>query len=454
MSINSISQPDITLLLDTQGVIQKATLSKQMARENLDSWVGRPWDETVADVGGDKVRRMIQDARTSGVSSFRQVNQLFPSGRELPMEYTAVRLGGKSGLIAIGKNLRAVAELQARLVSTQQTMERDYWKLREVEARYKHLFEASDEAVLILNAGTLRIADANPAAIHALSLSPRRREDVAANRDFLSELSQQDRSALQAMLRVVREQGKAPATVVRLGRDRKRWVVRGSLMKSEPDALLLVRLALVSGNLAESEQAAPFSVEELIERLPDGFVIVDMDGVIRRANRAFLEMIEIKSKANAIGERLGRWLWRPGADLTQLVANVRRNGAARLFSTTMHGELGSETDVELSAVGNADGKSEHIGVLIRDVSRRFAAQSDNGGLLSALGPISEQIGRTSLRKLVEETTTIVESHYVTAALQLAGGNRTAAAEILGLSRQSLYAKLARYQLEKEAEAEP
>src|SRR5262249_43732604 len=153
-------------------------------------------------------------------SAFRQVTQLFPSGLELPMEYATVKLGPKAGLMAVGKNLSAVAELQSRLISTQQAMERDYWKLREVEARYKHLFEASDEAVILLNAGNSRVADANPAAAQALGLGPRRRED-ASGREFLSELSQQERNAFNAMMRVVREQGKAPAIVVRLGRERK-----------------------------------------------------------------------------------------------------------------------------------------------------------------------------------------------------------------------------------------
>src|ERR1700733_10748463 len=154
--------------------------------------------------GGDKVRRMIQDARSTGVSAFRQVNQMFPSGLELPMEYTTVRLGAKAGLMAVGKNLRAVAELQSRLVSTQQAMERDYWKLRDVETRYKHLFEASDEPVLLLNANTLRIADANAAAIQALGLAPRKRED-ASSKEFLAEFSPQERNAFSAMLRLVRE---------------------------------------------------------------------------------------------------------------------------------------------------------------------------------------------------------------------------------------------------------
>ncbi|MCU0840036.1 MAG: hypothetical protein MUE49_15155, partial [Rhodospirillales bacterium] len=42
---------------------------------------------------------------------------------------------------------------------------------------------------------------------------------------------------------------------------------------------------------------------------------------------------------------------------------------------------------------------------------------------------------------------VVERHYIEAALQLTRGNRTLTAELLGLSRQSLYAKLDRYGLD-------
>jgi DNA-binding NtrC family response regulator len=38
----------------------------------------------------------------------------------------------------------------------------------------------------------------------------------------------------------------------------------------------------------------------------------------------------------------------------------------------------------------------------------------------------------------------VEQAYIKAALELTAGNRTAAAQLLGVSRQSLYAKLNRY----------
>ena len=83
---------------------------------------------------GDLARKMVDDARVSGISAFRQINQRFPSGLEIPIEFTTVLLGGRAGMLAIGKNLQAVAELQSRLIAAQQTMERDYWKLREIEA--------------------------------------------------------------------------------------------------------------------------------------------------------------------------------------------------------------------------------------------------------------------------------------------------------------------------------
>jgi transcriptional regulator PpsR len=209
----NIAQPDVTLLLDKEGVIREATLSDTLAGEGLEAWIGRPWVETVADPGADKVQRMVADTRNSRVSMFRQVTQCFPSGLELLMEYTTVRLGGNAGLLAIGKSLQAVAELQSRLIAAQQAMERDYWKLREIETRYRLLFDASNEAVLLLKASTLRVIEANPAAIRALGLSP-------IGREFVPELPAQDQEPFQAMLLRVREHGKAPGILVHLGAQR------------------------------------------------------------------------------------------------------------------------------------------------------------------------------------------------------------------------------------------
>jgi DNA-binding NtrC family response regulator len=119
----------------------------------------------------------------------------------------------------------------------------------------------------------------------------------------------------------------------------------------------------------------------------------------------------------------------------------------RLFTTTIRGELGTETEIEISA-GTTEGSERNlIGVLLRNVARRLSSGGEADLLRAALGSMSEQIGKSSLRKLVKNTVSVVEQHYVKQALELAGGNRTATAELLGLSRQSLYAKLNRYGLD-------
>lgn len=58
-----------------------------------------------------------------------------------------------------------------------------------------------------------------------------------------------------------------------------------------------------------------------------------------------------------------------------------------------------------------------------------------------------------LRTVVDETVAVVERNYVNAALRLTDGNRTAAAQLLGLSRQSLHTKLHRYGLNQAPAAE-
>jgi DNA-binding NtrC family response regulator len=121
----------------------------------------------------------------------------------------------------------------------------------------------------------------------------------------------------------------------------------------------------------------------------------------------------------------------------------------RLLSTTLRGELGTEIDAEISASGKVGPGAARIGIFVRDVTRRLASlPGSDRGLDGLLDSLTKQIGKSTLRKLVDDTVGIVERHYIESALGLTGGNRTAAAELLGLSRQSRYVKLGRYGLEE------
>jgi transcriptional regulator PpsR len=439
MNRAAITQPDVTLVLDWDGIIRDASVAGTVAREGVEGWVGRRWTDTVGETAGEQVRRLVEEARESGASAFLQVTQRFPSGLEMPIEYTTVRLGSQAGLIAVGKSLQAVQELQYRLVAAQQAREQDYWKLRAIEMRSRLLFDASSEAVLVISASDLRIIEANPAAIRELGLAP--------GWDFAQEVAPRDRPAFRELLLRAREQGRTPGVLLHIGATDTPWLLRVSVMAGEPEPVFLIQLAPGTPEPGRGlPRAVPPRTDELLEGLPDAFVVTDGEGRVRRANRAFLDLVQVAGEAGVLGEPLGRWLLAPGQDAQVLVRTLREHGELRLFPTVLTGQLGTEAPVEISGAASSRGGPLAFGLLIRDVSRRGAGAAEHPKLRAALGSVLRDMGRLPLPVLARNAAAVVERACIDQALRDANGNRTAAADALGLSRQSLYAKLDRYGL--------
>ncbi len=171
-----------------------------------------------------------------------------------------------------------------------------------------------------------------------------------------------------------------------------------------------------------------------------------------KANLAFLEMAQLNSAEQSRGELLDRWLGRAGVDFSVALANLRQNGSIKLFATGLRGEYGAMAEVEVSAVSLADSEDKPgFGFAIRNVEKRLsAAASSQRELPRSVAQLTELIGRVPLRDLVRETTDVIEKLSIEAALELTGDNRASAAEMLGLSRQSLYVKLRRFGLAEQA----
>jgi transcriptional regulator PpsR len=422
----SFAHPDVTLSLDLSGVIVRAALSNAVSDQITADWIGRAWADTVSNEGNARVHQMLRDACATGVSSFAQVRQRFPSGLELAVEYTTVRLGGEAGLVAIGRSLEAVSELRSRLMAAQRSMERDYWKLREVETRYRLLFDASTQPVLLIGADETRIEEANPAAIRALG--------VASDCELLPEILEPQRDGFHAMLARVREHGKAPGVVLHLGPDRVPWLVRASLVAGEPRGVFVLQL---SPSLPRVERSGPgVRWEELVTRLREAFVALGPDGTVLRANQAFLDLVEHETEVSVVGQRLSRWI--SGADASVLLDGAARGQPSGELSAKIRGELGRETDVRIAAAGDADVNPRQLGLLLlREAMPPAGAQTP---VVSA----ASKVGKAPLRAIVEEAVKSVERTCIESALALANGNRTSAAQMLGMSRQSLHTKLSRY----------
>lgn len=433
MNDTAYTRPDLTLTLDEDGVIQKVVTSETLAREPLDQWRGRRWGETI-DPNIDSVTlKKIEDVRLRGDPSCFEVRQRFPSGLELLMEYTTFSLG-EAGFIAIGRNLEAISELRTRLELAQQARERDYWKMREIETRYRTLFDATTEAVALVNVSDLTVIEANHRAANYLYLSP--------GAPFLPQLSDRDKRALEEHLDKVREQGRAPGIVIQPAPADGLWSLRASLMNAESGPVFICQL------MQMREAAGPrkgFSTTSFIERLPEGFVVIDREGLVRAANGAFLELVQLGAETAATQRKLTRWLSSPGADANVVISLIRKHGDLRRFQTLIEGELGQSTPVEITAVGDEPEEPNYFGLLIRDVSH---VSRSRGPETADKGVSIEDFDNRTLEAIVRMSTEVIERKAIVRALELCDGNRTAAARHLGLSRQSLHAKLKKYGLDQ------
>ncbi len=157
------SAADVALVIDDAGIIRDAAVCADgLAREDIERWLGRSWIDTVTIESKPKVKELLAGAPNR--PKFREINHPSRHGLDLPIRYSATRLGKGESVIALGRDLRTVSHLQQRLVEAQQAMEREYARVRLAETRYRMLFNLGAEPVVIVDGATLRIVEANPAA--------------------------------------------------------------------------------------------------------------------------------------------------------------------------------------------------------------------------------------------------------------------------------------------------
>ena len=437
---------DVALVMDREGVIRDVSFgSEELSREGYAKWVGQPWIDTVTPESRPKVEALLRDAAPSAATKGRHVNHPSVHGADVPVLYSALRVGSKGQVVAIGRDLRALAALQARLVEAQQSMERDYWRLRQVETRYRLLFQMSSEAILVVDAAGEKVAEANPAVGLLLGESVSR----VVGRAFAECFDALDADKVAALISSARTSGKAEDVRVRLAAGRGECDVTASLFRHEKSAAFFVRLALPASAAASKDPKGRTSMLAAIQESPDAFVVTDMQGHVMLANPSFQELAQLASEEQARGESLDRWLGRPGVDLQVLLTNLRQHGSVRLFATTLRGENGVAAEVEISAASVPSADPPALAFVIRNVGRRLplepalAAKSTEPRSVEQL---KELVGRVPMREIVGESTDLIERLCIQAALELTRDNRASAAEMLGLSRQSLYVKLRRYGL--------
>ncbi len=440
---------DITLVLDGTGAVNDAAIrSDGLAAELRDSaaWRGQEFTAIVAPDSRPKVAALLAGAAGEAETRWRHINHLATDGRSIPILYCCVQLEG-GRLVAFGRDLRDLSVLQQRLVNAQQNLERDYGRLRDVETRYRLLFQLSGEAVLILDAARMRVLEANPAAQAVFGGETPDLPGTALSALFTPESV----ALVEAHLGAVRAGVRVDEVAARTASGRE-MTVKASFFRQDAESLFLVRVSAADLPVAGSVPSARIKLLWAVERAPDGFVVTDADGRVIVGNAAFFEMVELAHEESGRGRPLDDWIGTAGVDVPVLLANLRQRGAVRFFASTVRGEDGAVVPVEISAVSVLNGGQACYGFAIRNVAPRMAPPVAADGPAAAralprsVEQLTELIGQVPLKDLVREATEVIERLCIEAALDLTGNNRASAAEMLGLSRQSLYVKLRRYGL--------
>ncbi|RYZ11501.1 MAG: PAS domain-containing protein, partial [Comamonadaceae bacterium] len=272
---------DLALILDADGIVRDVAWGgDNLDGEGCEQWVGKPWIDTVSKEARAKAEALLRDADAHAKPVWRQVVHRAGKGADLPLLCAVLKFRDTARLRAVGRSvvfardLRGMTALQQSVVDAQQEALHDQWKLRDAQSRYRQLFQTVSDAVLIVDASSLKIAEANPAAHQLFGDSVRK----LVGGSFPLGLEARSTPSIQAFLGELRSAGRAEDIQVQLADGGGEVIVSGSVFRQENGVLLVVRLSRVA-SAVQPAAAAPVRSDsnavllKLVQSAPDGVVV-------------------------------------------------------------------------------------------------------------------------------------------------------------------------------------
>lgn len=435
---------DIAILASADLVVESVTVNPQMGLgARVAPWQGARLESVFTPESWRKLQARLDsgDLETHRTVTL-ELTHADAASFQFPVRYAVSRLMESGMLLLVGRDMRPLAELQQQLVQAQLALERDYESQRELETRYRVLMEASPTPVLIASMSSGRIIDLNGAMVELIGAPRAELIDSALAQEFEG----RRRGELLEALGKLAGADPGDSAELTVKRNRKRVVVSATGFRAAGDKLLLCRLELADSSRERRNDLTDMS-ERLFVKGIDAIVFLDGDGNVLAANESFLNLTDSGSIAMVQGRSFADFLSRGAIDLRVLLDNVKRVGHLRHYPTRLNTDFSGQVSVEVSATLFQDRASPAIGLVIRDsnladATRILPGPAGNEGLRNVM----QMVGYSTLRDIVAETTEIIEKMCIETALELTGNNRVAAAELLSLSRQSLYVKLRKFGL--------
>jgi len=374
-----------------------------------------------------------------------ELNHLLPgSSTGFPVRYSFHSIGEGGKILMMGRDLRPIAEMQQQLVSAQMALEKDYEARREHDMQFRVLMASIDDAMMFVSLPDGAVKDCNPAARVLLGKQGGDLVGVSLDQVFESKA----KGELVDRLIALSNENPNPQITLKARALGRMVTLRPVLFRSGGDQAMLCRMTATAPQALKSDNLQS-NLTGLYERGADAIVFVSADGTVLSANKAFLNLADVTHGQALKGRAITDFLARGNVDLNVMLENAARSGIMRAYTTRVTGEFGAERAVEISTTHVQTGAEPVFALIVRDTSRVDHTRSETHQLGEVdAQSVVELIGSQSLRDIVARTTDVVEKMCIETAVELTSNNRVAAAEMLGLSRQSLYVKLRKYGLLK------
>lgn len=442
------SAADLAIVLDVDGKVYSVItnpLNPNLGK--LDHWKDRDIRDFMLPDSLPKLDAQLTAYRAGekAKADAIEVNHHDQSNWEFPIRYTVHKTNRDDMVLMLGRDLRPIAELQHRLVKAQLALEKDYESHRDYETRYRVIMEASRDAMVLVDVSSGRIVDVNSLAARVLGSDA----DALTGSAFTQEFYGRRRGEFIDGLVSAAGDEAAQAVPVQTRRTKVDVVLHPLVFRAAGDRTLLCRIE-TAGTAETVAAELTQSLATLYRDGADAVVFTNSQGVIRSANEAFLSLCDAGQLADVRGKSLSEFLARGSVDLKVLTENAARNKKMRHYSTRLEGSHGSHLSVEMSATHMP---STGFAFILRDTSRMEVVREPANSPATpptmsddAMRNVMDLVGASPLKDIVAATTDVVEKMCIETAVQLTDNNRVAAAEMLGLSRQSLYVKLRKYGL--------
>lgn len=436
---------DFAFVISSDGeIIQTMTSPFLAPRLDLSSWKGLQFLDTLTKESVPKFEARIAQFK-EGQKEVRPVelnHRPTHQQTELPVRYTYHRAAEDGSTLILGSDLRPVAEMQQQLVEAQIALENDYDARREHEIRLKVLMESSDVATVFIALDTGVISSCNSAAEVLLGRSRKELMDAS----FAAEFEDEDVTSLIDRMVTAASDVSITAVLANSARGGRSYRLNPTLFRGATSQMLLCKMEPEDSSLEPIDQLATHLVS-FFHKGVDPIVFVNMSGQILSANEAFVSVANVTHAQTLSGRSMSDFFSRGSVDLNVILESARRNGKMRLYSTKILNEHGDERPVEISTT-QIRTEREPICVLVMRNARRVEGISTPTSQMSEeeVNSVVELIGSQSLKDVVARSTDVVEKMCIETAIRMTSNNRVAAAEMLGLSRQSLYVKLRKYNL--------